>query len=195
MCGCRVSELGIPFLATEGGGTPELVAEKDRNRCLFPPVASALAARMDKALRLGHPAAGLAVPQDQTLRQWIALLTQDIDAVLNGRPKPRPPAQPLVSICFIRASAKASCVSTVAQQTYPNIEILFADANGVEVDDDLAFGPHPVRSIAIAQENRGAARNATAQQAKGEYLFFVDEATVTLAPRLCRAPCRSRRPH
>ncbi|HTJ65844.1 MAG TPA: DUF6212 domain-containing protein [Alphaproteobacteria bacterium] len=192
-------ELRIPFLATEGGGTPELVAKKDRERCLFPPVASDLASRIETALRDGHPAADLAIRQERVLREWVALLNQDVDPVLrSGSPATTPvaAATPRVSICFLRANARASSIAAIARQIYPNIEIVYADAEGREPDDELVFCPHPVRSVAVPGGGRAAARNAAAAAAKGEYLLFVDEPTVTMAPecveRLVAAAMRTK---
>jgi len=191
-------ELGIPFLATEGGGTPELVAKKDRARCLFPPVAPALAERMEAAIRNGHPAADLAIRQERVLREWMALLNQDVDPVLQ--PAPKAPgagkAQPLVSICFLRANARHSAILAVADQVYPNIEIVYADAEGREPDDELVFCPHRVRSVVVKGTGRATVRNAAAAAAKGEYLLFVDEPTVTITPecveRLVAAALRTK---
>jgi glycosyltransferase involved in cell wall biosynthesis len=48
-------EYGIPFVTTNAGGIPELVAHEDRARVLFEPSADALAAKLEEALMSERP--------------------------------------------------------------------------------------------------------------------------------------------
>jgi hypothetical protein len=64
-------EHGVPFLAADVGGTPELVAEEDRARVLHPPTAEAFATALADALRHGlAPARPARAPED-ALASWL----------------------------------------------------------------------------------------------------------------------------
>jgi hypothetical protein len=68
-------ERGIPFIATNVGGTPELIAEEDRARVLCAPTAEALADALTHALSSdGVAPARPARPPEQSLDSWLALV-------------------------------------------------------------------------------------------------------------------------
>jgi glycosyltransferase involved in cell wall biosynthesis len=67
-------ERGIPFVAADVGGTPELVAEEDRARVLHPPTSAAFAAALAQALDSGVPPARPAQPPEDSLRLWLELM-------------------------------------------------------------------------------------------------------------------------
>jgi glycosyltransferase involved in cell wall biosynthesis len=64
-------EHGIPFLAADVGGTPELVAEKDRARVLHPPTPDAFAAALEDALENGVAPAQPAIAPEDSLASWL----------------------------------------------------------------------------------------------------------------------------
>jgi glycosyltransferase involved in cell wall biosynthesis len=64
-------EHGVPFLAADVGGTPELVAEEDRARVLHAPTPDAFAAALGQALGNGlMPARPARAPED-ALASWL----------------------------------------------------------------------------------------------------------------------------
>jgi Glycosyl transferases group 1 len=69
-------EHGIPFLAADVGGTPELVARDDRARVLHPPTRDAFAAALAEALRSpdGFEPARPARRPEETLDAWLDLV-------------------------------------------------------------------------------------------------------------------------
>jgi glycosyltransferase involved in cell wall biosynthesis len=69
-------EHGIPCLASNTGGTPELIAEDDRERVLFEPTTSGLAASLEGALRSaeGVTPARSAVDPNETVQSWLKLV-------------------------------------------------------------------------------------------------------------------------
>jgi glycosyltransferase involved in cell wall biosynthesis len=69
-------EHGIPFLASNVGGTPELIAEGDRARVLCAPTPEAVAAGLAAALasEQGVAPARPARPPEQALESWLALV-------------------------------------------------------------------------------------------------------------------------
>jgi len=91
----------------------------------------------------------------------------------------------LVSVCithFNRPAMLNDCLDSIRAQTYPRIEVVLVD-DGSTKPTAVAF----VESLRdefgakgwtlIRQENRylGAARNAAARSAKGDYLFILDD--------------------
>ncbi|MGR3484435.1 MAG: glycosyltransferase [Paracoccaceae bacterium] len=60
----------IPFIATAVGGTPELIDPADHATALVAPKATALADRLEAALRDGQPIAHPSFSNDENLRVW-----------------------------------------------------------------------------------------------------------------------------
>jgi glycosyltransferase involved in cell wall biosynthesis len=70
-------ERGIPFIASAGGGTAELVSAEDRDRVLFEPSASGVAAALSRALAAQEfPPAGFAFDPEAVLAGWDGVLAQ-----------------------------------------------------------------------------------------------------------------------
>ncbi|MEU8263271.1 glycosyltransferase family A protein [Micromonospora sp. NPDC048999] len=91
---------------------------------------------------------------------------------------------PLVSVvipCYNRARTVELCVRSVRQQTYPAIEIIVVD--DASSDGSAALAASAGASVLQLKTNSGpgAARNAGAEHARGEILFFLD-ADVALEP-------------
>jgi glycosyltransferase involved in cell wall biosynthesis len=78
-------EHGVPFLAADVGGTPELVASKDRARVLHRPTSDAFAAALRLALEDGVETARPARPPKESLAAWL-------EVVENVTPPARPTA-------------------------------------------------------------------------------------------------------
>jgi glycosyltransferase involved in cell wall biosynthesis len=68
-------EHGIPFVATDVGGTPELVAPEDRPRVLCEPTTEALSAALERALA-APAAARPARSPDDSLAAWLHLVEE-----------------------------------------------------------------------------------------------------------------------
>jgi glycosyltransferase involved in cell wall biosynthesis len=69
-------EHGVPFLAADVGGTPELVAAEDRARVLHPPTPDDFASALEQALRSesGVESARPARPPEDSLAAWLELI-------------------------------------------------------------------------------------------------------------------------
>ena len=201
---CVVSEclqMGLPFLATGSGGTVELVAPEDRELCLFPIDPQALAAKLGLVLKSGHCPARLAASQADVRAQWMDLTGQGpgISAELAESLSPAsnadaqlqaPRSMPLVSICIAQSSAPTvaeALIDSLLRQTYPNLEfVLFDDILGPSSTARASLDSNPerirLRLLPGRPADRGAARNAAAAQAQGDYLLFVEEDNVLLTP-------------
>jgi glycosyltransferase involved in cell wall biosynthesis len=89
-------EHGVPFVAADVGGTPELVAPEDRGRVLRPPTPGAFAAALVDALTSDAapaPARPARTP-DESLAAWLEL----VESVEPRRTQPVPPAERVVVV-------------------------------------------------------------------------------------------------
>ncbi len=111
-------EHGIPFLAANVGGTPELIAEEDRARVLCAPTPHDLAAALERALARTtaiEPVRPARKPEE-SLHEWL-------DLIENVAPPARPAA----------ATPRRVAVVAVGEQSGRRAAAL-ADANEVEVE-------------------------------------------------------------
>jgi O-antigen biosynthesis protein len=186
---CVVAEclqLGLLFLATNSGGTAELIAPKNRCACLFAPEPAALAQRLGDVLRSGHNPAQLAVSRVNTLDRWVKLLGSGNAEYSVSSPKP-----PRVSVCLVWSDSSefAACLAALARQSYSNIEFVVvahpdSGAPGMFqlVREHVGVEEIPVHVCTGNLACRGSARDEAARLATGEYLLFVDEPIATLLP-------------
>jgi glycosyltransferase involved in cell wall biosynthesis len=167
---------GVPFVATDSGGTAELIAEADRGLCLAPPQAQAIAGKIAQVLQRGPAQARLAQPQSDTAARWRAW-------VERVETPPAPPARDArVSICLSVAAGgeiAPETLESLRRQTGAEVELVIV-AYGAEADRREA-GEAEIR-LARRSPDRAAARNSAAAAARGEWLMFVRERDV-LEPR------------
>ena len=192
-------QLGIPFVATDTGGTPELVEREALERCLCRPEARALADRLETALLGGQAPAALAVAQRTTVERWLRFhdsATADLggERTVGAIPSTSGvvPTAPLVSICLVDAAEFASSYAfeSVLTQDYPNVEILIADRctrGGTDSTNEqqvrASTGQRiPIHYLQLPGMTLAAARNEIAGVATGRYLLFIDAPDVILVP-------------
>ncbi|KZL05360.1 putative glycosyltransferase EpsH [Pseudovibrio axinellae] len=179
----------IPFIAADTGGTAELIDEADRDRILFKPHYLALAEKLELC-RKALPKPGIKHQRlDGSLAVWRHWHEQDDPAsktkpVLGAHP-------PLVSVCithFERPELLSQALKSVDQQSYQKIEVIIVDDGSrseaaqrflKKLNERCQGLPH---WKLIYQDNMyvGAARNAAAREAHGEYLLFFDDDNVMM---------------
>ncbi len=177
---CVVGEcftLGIPFLAADVGGTPELVAEDSREHCLTSPKAADLARAIQRVMEQGMPRLVSTLNPAKIRESWLAPIA--------AKPIEKSSRRPLVSVCFAhheRPHLLRRALAAVFAQTYDNIEIIIVDDGSRSPGaraclDEIETTPARFPVTVIRGENKylGAARNAGARVAKGEYLLFHDD--------------------
>ena len=202
-------QAGIPFIAATTGGTPELVASEDRARALVPPdhiaLGDRIAALADAPLRAVQPRWDL----ERALEVWSRWHAQEepfeaTAARFAERVRVAGSETPTVTVCIVhheRPELVRMAVDSVFVQDYPALDAVLVD-DGSEGAEALAaldaleaeFGVRGWR--VVRQENRylGAARNAAAAAARGEWLLFLDDDNVLFpdaVSRLVRAACFS----
>ncbi|MCL8208199.1 MAG: glycosyltransferase [Actinomycetia bacterium] len=175
---------GIPLVATDRGGIPELVDPADRVRVLVPPEPAPLAARLAAALSAGWAPARPAFDPAANEAAWLAFHHR-----LPRPASPRPPAaRPPVSVVLVhhdRPRHLERALASLRAQDYPAFEVVLVD-DGSETPEahraleDLA-PEFAARGWTLLREpNRylGAARNRGAARARGDFLLFMDDDNV-----------------
>jgi GT2 family glycosyltransferase len=196
--------LGIPFIASNVGGIPELIRPEDRTRVLFTPNARSLAERMRAVLVDGlRPARGTSDPF-RVREEWLDFhrlvsvgLHQVPRSALSAVTAPLPrsaelspiTAHPLVSVVVVthdRGDLLLKTLESLMAQTYTHFEVLLVDDGStqprhvevlslVERFFSTAQPEVPFRLVRQANLYPGAARNHGARLARGEYVMFLDD--------------------
>ena len=192
---------GIPFLAAATGGTPELVAEEDRDRALVAP----------EHIALGERIAALgAAPLRAVRPHWDFERSHEVWSRWHAQSAPLEAAAarfahrarmadaetPPVTVCithYERPALLGMAVDSVFAQDYPALEAVLVD-DGSEGAEALAALVEIERRFSecgwrvIRQQNRfkGAARNAAAGAARGEWLLFLDDDNVLFPDAVTR---------
>ena len=177
----------IPFLASQVGGIPELIAEEDVARATFQPSAAKLADLLIQTLKDGirpWKSAVEATANETAWKSWHEAIRVECTAV-QPTPAAESEEKPLVSVCvthFNRPHFLKQSLASLEAQDYPNFEVI--------VVDDGSTSPEAMQYLSdiepklkqrnwriIRQENRylSAARNTGAHHARGEYLMFMDD--------------------
>ena len=192
---------GIPFVAAATGGTPELVAEADRARALVAAEHIALGERIAELSAAGLRAVRPRWDFERSLQVWGRWHAQEapFEASAEHYAQRTHHAQaetPVVTVCIVhheRPELVRMAVDSVYGQDYPAIEAVLVDdgSEGAEALAALAgieaeFAERGWR--VVRQENRypGAARNAAAAAARGQWLLFLDDDNVLFPDAVTR---------
>lgn len=178
---------GIPFVATDAGGIPEMIAETSRAQILAKATPSSLAERIAAVLKKPsrvEPAHSV----DRKRAIWNGHLDDIARKLKQNKPKPASAskdAKPFVSIVMVhhdRPEYLMQAIEAVENQDYPNYELILVDDGSVLPEshktlDDLKQRFKERGWTILRQENKylGAARNAGARAARGERILFVDD--------------------
>ena len=179
----------VPFVASDAGGIPEIIAPADHEAVCFALRTRAFAAKLRRALLEGMRPAAWAVEPSQTERAWVRWheeLPSQAGLAEASFSVELPGSQPLVSVCvshWNRPHYLRQALASVEAQDYPNFEVVLVDDGSTSAEakaylDELEprFQQRGWRLLR-GTENRypGAARNLAVQHARGEYLVFLDD--------------------
>jgi O-antigen biosynthesis protein len=191
---------GVPFIATDSGGTAELIDAADREDCLVAADPQRLADRLARVLAQGQRLARLSIPQAQTRRNWVRFHTPtksrgDLlqqprsDAPKAGR-RGNGRELPLVSVCLVHYNSPVfihQSLSSVLEQSYSKYEVIIiddgsTDRQALSILNEIETTTYSIPLKVVRQKNSylGAARNTGARHASGEYLLFVDDDNVLM---------------
>ncbi|WP_185981919.1 glycosyltransferase [Skermania sp. ID1734] len=173
---------GIPFLASAVGGIPELIAPDSHLASLFEPTANSLAIKLAQVLGQGAQLAKFAVhPSEVEQETLIAHESRNTSIVWPDFPED----DPFVSVCLIhfeRPRYLDYALKSLSEQDYTNFEVILVD-DGSSSEDAVKYlatvtTRYPQLQLkVIRQDNKylGAARNAAASEASGDWLLFMDD--------------------
>jgi len=186
---------GVPFLASLVGGIPEIIAPEDREEVCFEPRPEVLAERIRNSVEKGAFSARPSIAFSDNEKRWVSWhadlpnQTKEQQFPHNGFKAEAKSGLPLVSVCFPYTSQEKHIAATMAslkQQDYPQFEIILVEC-GSEASSETSsvvsapdFKSGTIRKIHQQSREIGAGRNTAALEAKGEYLFFVDDHTLLL---------------
>ena len=184
---------GIPFVASDIGGIPEMIRPRDRARVLFALTAGSLAHRLAAVLRDGLAPAPLRIPAARTIDRWVRWHRE------IAKPAARPirrtrTADPLISVCLTtrnRPELLRGALESLRRQDYRRFEVVLVD-DGSDRPDAMACLDRLAPEFArrdwqlLRRPNRyvGAARNAGAAAARGEYVLFMDDDNLAMPHEL-----------
>jgi O-antigen biosynthesis protein len=132
-------EEGIPFIASNVGGVPELIASDDRARVLFEPTAKGVEAAIRRVLAEGNvPApARPAFDRGASPDRWAE--------VIEMQPQPRMDdkgdADGQVDVVVVRRRSEEAllrCVAALEDQSYVNFEVIVAETRQAGLDQGSA---------------------------------------------------------
>ena len=178
---------GVPFIASNAGGTPEMIHHEDRARVLFPPQAGDLADALLTVIGHGAAPARLATDLDANRKQWVAWHEATVASpVKTAITAPVEANLPFISVCIPhceRPAFLAQALASVRAQSYKNFEVIVVDdaSRSAEAQSMLRLLESEfagTRWKILRQDSRrgpGAARNHAARIAIGEYLLFMDD--------------------
>ena len=194
-------QAGIPFVAAATGGTPELIDPADHARALVPPDHTALGDRLAELaaapLRAIRPRRDFAAALD-VWQRWHAQTGPFAAAAERFADRARDAAAgtPRVTVCLVhheRPALLRMAADSVLAQDYANLHAVLVDdgseSPAARVALDAVEGDFAPRGWrVIRQENRylGAARNAAAAAAEGEWLLFLDDDNVLFPDAVSR---------
>ena len=161
---------GVPFIATDSGGTSELIAPGARAQTLSAPDPQSLALKIAQALDGANPVGALAIPQTEIRRAWSALVAEATPSPPPAREIPRDVA---LCLAFAEPPSEAAWRAALHQD--------FAEIVVVSPQPPPGADPR-VRHIEARVENIAAARNLAASHARSTWLAFADERDVLLKP-------------
>jgi glycosyltransferase involved in cell wall biosynthesis len=176
-------ELGIPFLASDRGGIPELIHPDDRQHATAPLDVALFASRLDEILRSGQRCARIAPHVPLARDRWDAW-HRSVAPVHT--PSPTAPCDPpLISICiahFERPHLLERMIASLRTQTHSQFEVVVVD-DGSQSEAARSYLSALETEFAsrgwqvLRQQNAGpgVARDCAVRAARGSYVLFADD--------------------
>ncbi|WP_019294677.1 MULTISPECIES: glycosyltransferase family 4 protein [unclassified Leisingera] len=192
-------ECNIPFIATDVGGTAELIDQRDHASCLVEPISTALADRLEQVLEHGQRIARPGFSNDENLQVWygfhaylgeqieqlgarqaISAITAEIDA----------PGQPVDTIRYAVLLRNGDDVEALAQallsERPDSVALAYNDAKlqsaVAKAKTTLQDAGHEVIELSCIGQAAGSTLHALANLPGADAIVIAHGASVRPAP-------------
>jgi len=176
---------GLPFLANRNSGISESINPADHDRSLCAGTSAALVAALERALKEGIAPARPTPENAEPIALWLRSHEEWARQALQILTAAAPASTPLVSVCLVhfnRPEFLKQSLASLRAQDYSNFEVVLVDdgstrPEAIEFLKNLEpeFTRRNWQIVRQANSYLGAARNAGARHARGEYLMFMDD--------------------
>ena len=181
---------GVPFLASDIGGTRELLHPDDRSSMLVEASPHALSQRLVEVLRDGLQPAQVDLAKEIESPAWVVWHHMAVEAVREGIKKNSlqryPEEPPKVTVCvatFNNPGMLKQTLASIEEQVYlGEIEVVVVDdgstlPSALDYYQELepSFQKKGWRLEVQTNQGPGVARNRAASLATGEFLMFMDD--------------------
>ena len=179
----------VPFIASNAGGIPEMIAAADLEATCFPLHTRAFADKLRHVLLNGIRPATPAWDSQENENTWVKWHENQLAAqpdLLPGVSLELSVSSPLVSVCMShwnRPHYLKQALASIEAMDYPNYEVVLVDDGSTQPEalkliEELT--PEFARrgwQLLRNSENRfpGAARNLAVRHARGEYVMLMDD--------------------
>ena len=179
-------KLGLPFIASNSGGIPELIHPDDREHCLFSPNAKSLASKLREVLTADSWTASMpSYTSSEVAAAWLDWFESLPAKTARRRKAPntaRPPEITVVVTHYERPHLVTQALRALALQSDPDFDVLLIDDGSsseaaLEFLTSLESGFEDLRLRVIRQSNKylGAARNEALRHIETPYVIFIDD--------------------
>lgn len=190
---------GIPFLARNVGGIPELVADSFHDRVLFGDNPRDLANKIISVLGKPPLRASLACNLEDVIAGWqrgLPALVQEVNVSIKfvNPPAKKESNKPFISVClthFNRPWYLRQAVESLINQTYKNFEVILVDDGSTDPDalkylDELEpqFRKFGWKILRLENGFLGRARNMAVKEASADWLLFFDDDNIATTQML-----------
>jgi glycosyltransferase involved in cell wall biosynthesis len=166
-------EHGIPFIASDVGGVPELIAPDDRARVLFEPTSQGVEAAIRRVLAEGFvpPPARPALERAVSFDRWAEVIETQPDRRVDGGDEDDEGRVDVVVVHRDSREALQRCLAALQHQSYVNFEVVVATTRPTELREHVAAS----RVVVSERPSVEAARHAGLSGGSAPYVVFLDE--------------------
>ncbi|KAF2078621.1 hypothetical protein CYY_000121 [Polysphondylium violaceum] len=180
----------VPFIATSQPSMIPLIDSSDHSRVLFDAKAPQLLRKMTQSIKKGAYVAKPTFTKEKSESSWSkfysSIVVQSISAKTEKTLVVTQQQQPLVSVCIVhfnRPLFLQQAIDSIKNQVYQNYEVIIVD-DGSNSSESIKYLNYLEKEFSeqsnwklIKTSNRylGAARNTASKEAKGKYLYFLDD--------------------
>jgi glycosyltransferase involved in cell wall biosynthesis len=195
----ETTQYAIPFIASDVGGTPELILKDHRDNVLTPPHPVPLSAKIREALEIGGFVAAGSFDNDANLRTWLNFHS-NMAVILDHEGWPpknllgddavhrmaKVAALPKTSVCLVLEDdihRIGPTLDRLLEDVTGEFEIILVAAGGRAagttdwLDEQKKRAEQRRKCLRVFHQPRiglSAGRNFAASKANGDYLLFVD---------------------